>query len=37
MRVERGLETANLKATFDNRTLWPDKFDPVKAGAVFIE
>jgi hypothetical protein len=35
MRV-RGLATADLKATFDDSTLWPDNFDPIKAGAVFI-
>lgn len=35
MRVT-GLESADLKATFDSFTLWPADFDPIKAGAVFI-
>ena len=35
MRVS-GLDSADLKATFDSSTLWPAGFDPIKAGAVFI-
>jgi hypothetical protein len=30
------LETADLKATYDDSTLWPDNFDPIKAGAVLV-
>lgn len=32
----QSLETANFGATFDESTRWPDGFDPVKAGAVFV-
>jgi uncharacterized protein YjbI with pentapeptide repeats len=32
----KGLETANLKATFDASTRWPADFDPIKAGAVLV-
>jgi hypothetical protein len=35
MRVT-GLETADLKATFDDSTIWPENFDPINAGAVLI-
>jgi hypothetical protein len=30
----KGLESANVKATYDDSTLWPEKFDPISAGAV---
>jgi hypothetical protein len=36
LKVE-SLSKADLRATYDSSTIWPDNFDPIAAGAVLIE
>lgn len=38
LKTVADIETANLKdALYSNDTVWPDGFDPVAAGAIFVE